>query len=75
MVDASGQAALLSRTLGLRLWDDQFRNMAVYGYFTGSKRLPAPNSTNIFIESYEHGWAWNIPLANDIASVGSGRRL
>ena len=70
VVDASGQAALLSRTLGLRQWDDQFRNMAVYGYFAGSRRLPAPDTTNIFIESYEHGWAWNIPLANDIASVG-----
>ena len=70
VVDASGQAALLSRTLGLRQWDDQFRNMAIYGYFAGSRRLPAPDSTNIFIESYEHGWAWNIPLANDIASVG-----
>ena len=70
VVDASGQAAILSRTLGLRRWDDQFRNMAIYGYFTNSKRLPAPDSTNILIESYEHGWAWNIPLANDIASVG-----
>ena len=70
IIDASGQAAVLSRTLGLRRWDDQFRNMAIYGYFSGSKRLPAPDSTNIFIESYEHGWAWNIPLANDIASVG-----
>ena len=70
IIDASGQAALLSRTLGLRRWDDQFRNMAIYGYFSGSKRLPAPDSTNIFIESYEHGWAWNIPLANNIASVG-----
>ena len=70
VVDASGQAALLSRSLGLRQWDDQFHNMAIYGYFTGSQRLSAPDSTNIFIESYEHGWAWNIPLANDIASVG-----
>ncbi len=70
LIDASGQAAILSRTLNLRQWDDQFRNMAVYGYFVGSKRLPAPDSTNIFIESYEHGWAWNIPLANNVASVG-----
>ena len=70
VVDASGQAALLSRTLALRRWDNQFRNMAVYGYFKGSQRLPDPDATNIFIESYEHGWAWNIPLANDIASVG-----
>ena len=70
VVDASGQAAILSRALDLRRWDEHFRNMAIYGYFVGSKRLPAPDSTNIFIESYEHGWAWNIPLANNVASVG-----
>ena len=70
IIDATDRPRCSSRTLGMRRWDDQFRNMAIYGYFSGSRRLPAPDSTNIFIESYEHGWAWNIPLANDIASVG-----
>ena len=32
--------------------------------------MPDPDSTNIFIESYQHGWTWNIPLADDTASVG-----
>ena len=54
----------------LRQWDDYFRNMAVYAYFQGARRLPGPDSTNIFIESYEHGWTWNIPLVHDTASVG-----
>ena len=70
VVDASGQSALVSRTLGLRQWDERFRNMAVYAYFRGVERLPHPDETNIFIESYEHGWAWNIPLSGDLASVG-----
>ena len=30
VIDASGQSAILSRTLGLRRWDERFRNMAVY---------------------------------------------
>ncbi len=70
IVDASGQSAILSRALGLRQWDERFRNMAVYGYFKGSKKLPSPDESNIFIESYPDGWVWNIPLRDGLASVG-----
>ena len=70
VIDASGQSAVLGRSLRLRRWDDYFRNMAVYSYFRGARRLPDPDSTNIFIESYEHGWTWFIPLADDISGVG-----
>ena len=70
IVDASGQSAMLSRNLGLRQWDERFRNMAVYGYFNGSERLPSPDESNIFIESYPDGWVWNIPLCGDLSSVG-----
>ena len=69
IIDASGQSAILGRAL--RQWDPYFRNMAVYAYFRGSRRLSDPNAANnIFIESYQHGWTWNIPLADDTASVG-----
>ena len=69
-LDASGQAAILSRSLGLRQWDDYFQNMAVYSYFDAGERLSAPNSNDIFIESYHDGWAWNIPLRGGASSVG-----
>lgn len=71
VVDASGQGGLLSRQLGLRRWDSFFQNLAVYAYFTGGQRLPAPDETNIFIESYPQGWFWNIPLPTSRASVGA----
>ncbi|MXW23282.1 MAG: NAD(P)/FAD-dependent oxidoreductase [Chloroflexi bacterium] len=71
VVDASGQTALLGRALGLREWDDFFRNLAIYGYFEGASRLPEPADTNIFIESYEHGWCWAIPLHTGVSSVGA----
>ncbi|MGH2633413.1 MAG: NAD(P)/FAD-dependent oxidoreductase [Tepidiformaceae bacterium] len=70
VVDASGQAGLLGRKLGLRRPDEQFRNLALYAYFEGAERLPAPDETNIFIESYSDGWAWVIPLHTGQASVG-----
>ena len=71
VVDASGQGGLLSRQLGLRQWDDFFRNLAVYGYYQGGDRLPAPDDGNILIESQPAGWLWHIPLRNGWASVGA----
>jgi flavin-dependent dehydrogenase len=71
VVDASGQGALLGHKLQLRRWDAFFQNLAVYGYFTGARRLPAPDDSNIFIESYPHGWFWHIPLHTGWTSVGA----
>jgi FAD-dependent halogenase len=71
VVDASGQAAIIGRALDLRRWDPFFRNMAVYGYFEGARRLPSPDETNILVESYDNGWFWTIPLHNGLTSVGA----
>ncbi len=70
IVDASGQSGFLARQLDLRTHDDFFRNLAVYSYFRGAKRLPEPDAGNIFIEAFEHGWSWAIPLPDDVMSVG-----
>jgi flavin-dependent dehydrogenase len=70
VVDASGQAGLIGRDLGLRTPDESFRNLAVYGYFANARRLPEPDSGNIFIESYPDGWVWAIPLHTGVMSVG-----
>lgn len=64
VVDASGQAALLARQSGTRRWDPFFQNLAVYAYFEGAEPLPSPDENNIFIEAYEHGWFWTIPLGS-----------
>jgi flavin-dependent dehydrogenase len=71
IVDASGQAGLIGRALDLRRVDPHFRNLAVYGYYENAERLPEPDQTNIFIESFEHGWFWHIPLHTDWMSVGT----
>ncbi len=71
VVDASGQGGVLAAKLGLRNWDPFFRNLAVYGYYTGAKRLPGRDETNIFIEAHPRGWLWNIPLHTGWASVGA----
>ena len=71
VVDASGQSGLIGRKIGVRQEDADFQNLAVYAYFEGAKRLQPPDDGNIFIESYEHGWFWNIPLGDELMSVGS----
>ena len=71
VVDASGQGGLLAHQLQMRQWDPFFRNLAVYAYFDGFRRLPDPNQTNILIESYANGWLWAIPLHTGWASVGA----
>jgi len=70
IVDASGQNGFLARRLDLRTHDEFFRNLAVYSYFHGADHLPEPDTGNIFIEAYEHGWSWAIPLPDDVMSVG-----
>ena len=71
VVDASGQVALLARQTGTRRWDSFFQNLAVYAYFEGAEPLPSPDENNIFIEAYEHGWFWTIPLHTGWSSVGA----
>lgn len=71
VIDASGQASLLARQLDLKVWDSEFRNLAVYGYFADCPHLPPPDDGNIFIESTHGGWLWKIPLTNGVASIGA----
>lgn len=71
IVDASGQSGIIGRARRLRIADPSFQNLAVYAYFDGAERLASPDQGNILIESYEHGWFWNIPLANGWMSVGA----
>ena len=71
VVDASGQTSLLARQLGVKVWDPQFRNLAVYGYFEDCPHLAPPDDGNIFIESSQHGWLWKIPLTGGLSSIGA----
>tara|TARA_A100001037_G_scaffold306488_1_gene351958 strand:+ start:6938 stop:8638 length:1701 start_codon:yes stop_codon:yes gene_type:complete len=70
LIDASGQHCMIGQDLQTREWDTSFQNLSVYSYYSGIQFLPYPDTNNIFIESYEGGWIWVIPLSEDIASVG-----
>lgn len=81
VVDASGQHAVLARQLGIRVIDEDFRFMSVWGYFTDSKYVGADGRAHpfealsvvpptTFVSSIGRwGWVWHIPL-RESTSVG-----
>jgi FAD-dependent halogenase len=72
VVDASGNSSRIYKHAGgLRKYSDFFRSLALFGYFEGGKRLPAPNSGNILSVAFDSGWFWYIPLSAKLTSVGA----
>jgi halogenation protein CepH len=72
VIDASGNTSRIHGQVGgSRVYSDFFRNLAVFGYYAGGRRLPEPNSGNIFCAAFDAGWLWYIPLRDDLTSVGA----
>ncbi|MFF8731643.1 tryptophan 7-halogenase [Streptomyces sp. NPDC015171] len=72
VIDASGNTSRLHGEVGgSRVYSDFFRNLAVFGYFAGGRRLPGPDSGNIICAAFDAGWLWYIPLREDLTSVGA----
>lgn len=72
VVDASGHLSRIrSRVGGKRQYSEFFRNLALFGYFTGGKRMPAPGQGNILAVAFGSGWFWYIPLSDELTSVGA----
>jgi halogenation protein CepH len=72
VVDASGHKSRIYRAVGgERKYSDYFKNLALFGYFRNAKRLPEPNSGNIFCVAFDNGWFWYIPLSSTMTSVGA----
>jgi FAD-dependent halogenase len=71
LVDASGHQTPFARHAGERVYSRFFQNLALFGYYRGGKRLPAPNSGNIYCVAFEYGWFWYIPLSPTLTSVGA----
>ncbi|MBV2363773.1 tryptophan 7-halogenase [Streptomonospora nanhaiensis] len=72
VVDASGNGSRLHAAAGgRRQYSEFFQNLAVFGYFEGGGRLPAPDSGNILCAAFDEGWLWYIPLSDTLTSVGA----
>lgn len=71
VVDASGHSSSIARHAGERIYSQFFKNVAVFGYYLGGKRLPPPKDGNIFCAAFDKGWFWYIPLSRTLTSVGA----
>ncbi len=71
LVDASGRDTFLAGQLGLKTRNRKHNSAAIFGHFTGARRLAGKAEGNISIFWFDHGWFWLIPLADGTTSVGA----
>jgi len=71
IVDASGRDTLLAAQLGAKERNPRNDSAAIFGHFTGARRLPAKAEGNITIVWFDHGWFWFIPLSDGTTSIGA----
>jgi hypothetical protein len=72
LIDASGRNGVMANHyLNNRKYHKIFQNIAVWGYYRNTKRLPAPKQGDIAVGSIPSGWLWGIPLADGTMSVGA----
>jgi flavin-dependent dehydrogenase len=70
-VDASGRDTFLANKYGIKRKNRYHNSAAMFGHFTGAKRLPGKAAGNISMFWFDHGWFWFIPLADGTTSVGA----
>lgn len=70
VVDASGRDGFLARKHGWREKNSRYASAAIFGHFTNVARRQDSLEGNISIYWLEQGWAWMIPLPDDVMSVG-----
>jgi flavin-dependent dehydrogenase len=71
LVDATGRDTLLANHFKCKQKNPQHNSSALYGHFTGAKRLEGKLEGNITILWFDHGWFWFIPLADGTTSIGA----
>ena len=71
VVDASGRDTLLAGQMGKKERNPRNNSAAIFGHFTGARRLPGKDEGNITIVWFNDGWFWFIPLADGTTSVGA----
>ena len=71
LVDATGRDTLMAHQYGWKRKHEKHNSAALFGHFTGARRLEGKLEGNISILWFRHGWFWFIPLADGSTSVGA----
>jgi flavin-dependent dehydrogenase len=72
VVDASGRKTVLGSQLGLKRHDPAFNQFALYSWFQDVTRREGieRDFIRIFFLPTHRSWAWQIPITDEITSVG-----
>lgn len=72
VVDASGRDTLLGRQLRIKKKDPIFNQYAVHAWFEGLDKGndESRDHIHIYFLPVERGWVWQIPITEEITSVG-----
>ena len=72
VVDASGRRTLLGSQLRLKQKDEIFNQFAVHAWFENVNKgdTQSRNFIHIYFLPVERGWVWQIPITEEISSVG-----
>jgi len=70
LVDASGRSTVVSTALSEKSPDPRNSSAAIFGHFRGVPREEGARAGNIRIYLTRPGWMWQIPLRDDVTSIG-----
>ena len=72
VVDATGRHTLLGKQLRVKKNDPIFDQFAVHAWFRGVDKTQnkSCNYIHIYFLPVERGWAWQIPITDEITSMG-----
>lgn len=73
VVDASGRRTLLGRQLGWLQKDPLFNQYVIHGWFKNVDRSQVADLADvihIYFMSVDRGWVWQIPIDDEITSIG-----
>lgn len=70
VIDAGGAGGPLARQLGVRRYDEFYKNFAIWSYFNLSDPFEGDLKGTTYSITFEDGWVWMIPIKDDLYSVG-----
>ena len=70
LIDASGQATVVGRHLGIRKIHPEFRSVSYFSHFEGVQRLSGDRIGDPSVIMCDEGWFWIIPIDQNRTSVG-----
>ncbi|MCY7355814.1 MAG: FAD-dependent oxidoreductase [Lysobacter sp.] len=71
LLDASGRDAFIGSKLGIKRRNARHASAAVFSHFRSVRRRECADAGNTSIYRHGHGWAWLIPLRDDVISAGA----